>query len=949
MPTKSFAQFLLIGASCAVLAACSGSSVNSPGEENQVPPPPTGGGGGGGAQTLNLIPSAGCPSGTTSSTEAVSFSGGSADVTACRLTGNLTSDVTVPANATVFLSGAVFVGSDAGATGGNNGPTLTLEPGATVMGQSGGDYIVVPRGSSIDAQGTATNPVVMTSAQDIVEQRLGTPREFFSGVRGEWGGLVLNGRAPINACIDGTAAGGTADCQKSGEGSSGLFGGGDPADSSGTLSYVQVKYAGFRVNNTDELNGIAFQGTGSGTTAEFIQVHNNTDDGIEMFGGATNLRNVVLTGIGDDSLDYTDGWTGNVQFALVVHAPDDSDQGFEFDNNGDDNDALPRSNPTISNFTLIGQRASSASDAGMLLREGTAGTLANGIVVDFNETCLDIDQAATFDQAAAGNLSLQSTLFDCPTNFGDEAGDPAANTPSAFFAKDPNNVATTNTLADTYFPGPAELAVTPVDPTTLGSFFTAADYIGAFSPSESPSSSWAAGWTFGLFADPDCPTNTTATGELINGQEVCRLTGTLLDDTTLTGGFAYELVGAVFVGRDAGADPASPTANAREVNLTIEPGATLFGSSGGDYLVVTRGSSLNSNGTANRPVVMTSRADIEGTQPNPLTARGEWGGLVINGRAPINACIDGTATGGSVNCEKSGEGSSGLFGGATADDDSGSLSYTRVQYAGFRVNNTDELNGIAFQGVGSGTDVNFIQVHNNSDDGVEFFGGTVNAKHIVLTGNADDSMDYTDGWTGKVQYVIVQHAVDDADQAFEFDNNGDANDALPRSNPTISNFTLIGQRASSSSDYGMLLREGTAGRLMNGIVVDFNDACLDIDQSATFNQAAAGNLGLESTFFDCPTNFEDESGDPAATQPSALFAAGANNVTGTTSLEGFSFITDMSANNASGVVPAPAGPEAGVTAIDPSTVDAFFDSVTYIGAVENAADTWYQGWTLQQQ
>jgi len=119
---------------------------------------------------------------------------------------------------------------------------------------------------------------------------------------------------------------------------------------------------------------------------------------------------------------------------------------------------------------------------------------------------------------------------------------------------------------------------------------------------------------------------------------------------------------------------------------------------------------------------------------------------------------------------ESGEGSSGLFGGNSETDNSGNLLYTRVSFAGNLINDEDELNGIAFQGVGNGTVVDFIQVHNNADDGVEFFGGTVNVKHVVLTGNGDDSMDWTDGWTGKAQYVLIDQADDAGDRAIEGDN-----------------------------------------------------------------------------------------------------------------------------------------------------------------------------------
>ncbi|MGJ3232715.1 MAG: hypothetical protein ACFE0P_13060 [Oceanicaulis sp.] len=960
-------KLLLAGASCAVIAACSpGTSISSPGEENQVPPPPPGGGGGGGTSSITLLPQQGCPSGTSVATNTYNVQGNSVDVTACRLTTTVLQDTTLTSDGVYFLDGPVFVGQDAGASstsangnaGGTQGapgsPTLTIPAGATIVGATGGDYIVVSRGASIDARGTATNPIVFTSAEDELASRIGTPRSGNTTDRGEWGGLVINGRAPINACIDGDAVGGTEDCQKSGEGSSGLFGGAIADDNSGFLQYVQVKYAGFRVNNEDELNGIALQGVGSDTTLSHLQVHNNEDDGIEFFGGTANAKYLVLTGNADDSLDYTDGWTGNVQYVVVRHAADDGDQGFEFDNNGDENDALPRSNPTIFNFTLQGVRTSANSDTGMLLREGTAGYLANGIVFDFGENCLDVDQDATFAQVSSGDLELASIFFDCAADF---ATDDDGFDEEAFFFSQPNTVAGDNSMSG-LFAGANEQAVPVTAPPNNG-FFDDVSYIGAFPYDANESSNWAQGWTFGLFPEPQCPAGTSATGEVISQKRVCRLTGTVTSDLRLSGGssLVYELSGPVFVGEDTGAaDGGDPAV------LTIDAGVTVIGSSGSDYLVVSRGSELRSNGTATAPVVMTSRSDFAGTNQSPNDDRGQWGGLVLNGFAPINACIDGSAVGGSADCEKSGEGSSGLFGGDQADDSSGSIAYTRVQYAGFRVNAEDELNGIAFQGTGSGTEVNFVQVHNNEDDGIEFFGGTTNAKHLVLTGIGDDSLDYTDGWTGSVQFVIVQHAADDGDQGFEFDNNGDENSAPPRSNPTIANFTLIGVRGSSASDTGMLLREGTAGTFVNGIVVDFNQDCLDVDNTETFAQATAGDLVLASTFFDCPTPFSGDSdgfSEEDFFNGVAPYTANTDNTTGTTSLAGFSFVTDFSAiedgdgvvqtpNNATGVVPSANGPESQVPVFDVTQFGSFFTEVDYIGAVEDANDTWYQGWTLQQ-
>jgi hypothetical protein len=933
----NFRKLLLVTTSCAFFAACADTSISSPGAQDPGTPPGGGGGGGSTGQTIDLIPSGGCGTGSVRET---SVTNGDITINACEITGNITSDTEIAANAGVIITGPTFVGLDDGAAGGSGTPvTLTIGAGATLFGAAGSDYLVVSRGSSIDAVGTSDAPIVFTSRSDVE----GTVGEFD---RGQWGGLILNGRAPINACIDGTAVGGSVDCEKSGEGSSGLFGGDDPADSSGTLRYVQVRYAGFLINNEDELNGIAFQGVGSNTDVEYIQVHNNADDGIEMFGGAVDLRHIVLTGNADDSMDYTDGWQGRAQYVLVRQSGDDADQGFEFDNRSSNNTLLPRSNPTISNFTLIGERGAAESDIGMLIRAGTAGELYNGIVVDFGEDCLDVDDTETFNRigasGAAGDedIVIQSTVVDCTTNFDEEAGDPVDL--STWFLGQPNNAEINNTMSGV-FPGPVELAVTSTDLSGSDNWFEATSYIGAFSASETPASNWAAGWTYNLFADPGCPSGTTESAETINGQRICQITGNVTSDLHLTRGSMYELIGPVFVGVDRGADPASPLPSGIEAELTIDPGVTVFGTAGSDYLVITRGSTIRSNGTASAPVTLTSRSDVDGTVG--AQDRGQWGGLILNGRAPINACIDGTATGGSVDCEKSGEGSSGLFGGASSDDSSGNIFYTRVLYAGFLINNEDELNGIAFQGVGSNTDVEYIQVHNNADDGIEMFGGAVDLRHVVLTGNADDSMDYTDGWQGRAQFVIVAQSGDDADQGFEFDNRSSNNTLLPRSNPMISNFTLIGERGAAESDLGMLLRAGTAGELYNGIVVDFGEDCLDVDDTETFNRiGASGAAGdedivIQSTVVDCTTNFDEEAGDPV--DLSTWFLGQSNNAEITHTMSGFAFIPGNT-----GVVPG--ATELAVTTTDVNAIDPWFESVSYIGAVEDANDTWYQGWTFRR-
>ncbi|WP_027068284.1 hypothetical protein [Euryhalocaulis caribicus] len=927
-------RLLLAGAAVTILAACSDTSISSPGGGTPPapppPPPPP-------ATTGDLVFADSCPDGTTLETI-----DGAVSIDACVLEGNITSDVTLTADAAYAISGPVFV---------DDGATLTVEAGTVLFGAAGSDYIVVSTGGQIDAQGTASAPIILTSRQDMVNgsdddidnsDAVALASDLDAGVNnasGQWGGLVINGLAPINAC-DGSATGGSADCQKSGEGSSGLFGGDDPNDSSGTLNYVRVQFAGFNINDEDQLNGIAFQGVGAGTEADYLQVINNEDDGVEFFGGTVNVKHVALLGNKDDSFDVTDGWVGNAQYVLIQQSVDAGDRPFELDNNGDDNTALPRSNPTVSNYTVVQNLDSAINSFGILFREGFAGEFYNGVVVGSPAACLDIDQDETFANIGAADgrdLVLQSTLFDCAEPFSDDGNNVDLAT---FFNSFPNNVIDGNTLQSGYLPGTRERSIGVTDVNAIDPFFDDVDTIGAFSRTETASDNWATGWTIGFFADADepvtqdCPAGTTDNGEEIDGQKVCSLEGNIGDDLTLAAGPMYELVGPVFVGTDAGADPSSPVAGGNPVTLTIEAGVTVFGAAGSDYLVVTRGSKIRSNGTAEAPVVLTARADVEDTITDRDNAGGLWGGLVINGRAPINAC-DGAATGGTVDCQKSGEGSSGLFGGASANDDSGSLFYTQVRYAGFNINDEDQLNGIAFQGVGNATDVDFIQVVNNEDDGVEFFGGTVNVSHVVLLGNKDDSFDMTDGWVGGAQYVVIYQNPNAGDRGFEMDNNGDDNTALPRTAPKIVNFTTISNPASAVNTQGMLFREGLAGEFYNGIIVG-HPVCVDIDQSETAAQAASGDLVAGSMLLDCPTTFD---GDSDGIDEAGIFGGFSNISTATNTLSGFTFRDDLP-----GLVPGDA--EQDVQAVDPATIDAFFDSVDYIGAVENASDDWYQGWTF---
>ena len=909
------------GAAMAIMlsAACSqGSDISSPGATDGGTPPGSGGDGDGGGGDGS---GASCPTGFTEGDPV----GG---LTTCDVSGAILTNTTLSniSGIAYRLDGRVDVGADVGAddnASGGQPATLTIEPGVIVFGESGEDYLVVNRGSEIVADGTLANPIIFTSADDLERQADTDPDNDLGGDNiSEWGGLVLLGQAPINRCRD-AAAPGTADCENIVEGVTNpeaVYGGSDETDSSGVLNFVQVRFAGFAINTQgNELNGITFGGVGSGTTVDYVQVHNNSDDGVEFFGGTVNVKHLVLTGNDDDSIDTDNGYQGNIQYAVVVQREAGGDNIVEASSAAPG--VTPSSDIAISNFTFVGNRSNA-----FRLNTGTIGHYVNG-VVNYGKECFRFEDSAgngTAGYQEGADPKFSSVLFDCDLGLATAASDAAA-AQGAVDADANNTTSTPDTLASVLFPGPNEQAVTPFDVTTLSNFFDPVTYIGAFSPTETVTSNWAAGWTFGLFPDAECPTGTTDSGFDMQGQSVCTIDNEITSDVRLSRGNIYEIDGRIDVGIDTGAD--GTAAGGVEASLTIESGVTIFGNDGDDYIVVNRGSQMFSNGTAQNPVVFTSEADLTDSQIDPENAISEWGGLVLLGQAPINRCRDAAAPG-TAQCENIVEGVTSpdaVYGGADAADDSGRIVYTLVKHAGYAINTLgNELNGITFGGVGNGTTVDYVQVHNNSDDGVEFFGGTVNVKHLVLTGNDDDSIDTDNGYQGNIQYAIVVQRADGGDNIVEA--SSAAPGVTPSSNATISNFTFVGNRSNA-----FRLNTGTIGHYLNG-VVNYGKECFRFEDSAgngTAGYQEGADPKFSSVLFDCELGLATAASDAAAAQ-GAVDADANNSTTIANSL------TNTFVNGAA---------ESGVTAIDPTTFDTFFDEVDYIGAVENSDDTWWQGWS----
>ncbi|MFM7671351.1 MAG: hypothetical protein ACKO6Q_02020 [Bacteroidota bacterium] len=285
--------------------------------------------------------------------------------------------------------------------------------------------------------------------------------------------------------------------------------------------------------------------------------------------------------------------------------------------------------------------------------------------------------------------------------------------------------------------------------------------------------------------------------------------------------------------------------------MTIEPGTVIKGSfSGSDVaaLIITRGSKLIANGTALEPIVFTSAS------PNPQS--GDWGGIVLCGKAPINTSFNGVnglfqVEGGIDNATGDGLAGSGDAVAPTPvpDDNSGTLRYVRIEYAGYAFQPDKEVNSLTMAAVGSGTTIENVQTIYAKDDAFEWFGGTVNCKYLIAYKTQDDDFDTDNGYSGKVQFGLIIRDSVIADisrsEAFESDNNASGTVATPKTTAVFSNITAIGPRATLSNVGNTLFRGGAHIRRNSGISI-FNSIImgwpLGIEIDATTGTSTALNI-----------------------------------------------------------------------------------------------------------
>lgn len=331
--------------------------------------------------------------------------------------------------------------------------SLTIEPGTTITAAANDNiiYILIEQGAKINASGTATSPIVMTSE----EQKAGA-----------WGGLHICGKSHTNAGSGMSEIGNAS------------YGGSDEADNSGTIEYVIIENSGYALDSEHEANGISLYGVGSGTKISNVYVVNGSDDGIEFFGGSVNIDHCLVENCTDDSFDWTEGWNGTAEYIVAYQSVDGCDCLMECDNNGNNFDATPVAHPILSNLTLVGDNSAN-NTRGIRLRAGTQAEIYNSIITG-KAKCITLETEQTEQALLSGTSKLQHIAMS--SDLDSENG---IYTAEMFAVATGNSTDYVNALANDYV-GTLSGGVTPDDP-----FFTRVDYKGAVSASDD----WTSGWT----------------------------------------------------------------------------------------------------------------------------------------------------------------------------------------------------------------------------------------------------------------------------------------------------------------------------------------------------------------------------------------------------------------------------------------------------------------------
>lgn len=457
----------------------------------------------------------------------------------------------------------------------------------------------------------------------------------------------------------------------------------------------------------------------------------------------------------------------------------------------------------------------------------------------------------------------------------------------------------------------------------------------------------------GLFLG-SCSKNSVDPGDInppvITDGNVVTISADITTNTTWSADKIYLLKSKVYVTNNA--------------TLTIQAGTIIKGEKATQgTLIITRGAKIEAVGTVDKPIVFTSN------QPVNARKEGDWGGVVLLGKAPNNAGNAATIEGISDATDKA------KYGGDVANDNSGTMKYVRIEYAGIPLGADNELNGLTFGSVGSGTTIDYITVYKSGDDAFEWFGGSVNCKHLVAIGTWDDDFDTDFGYSGKIQFAVAQRLANTADvsgsNAFESDNNGSGLIVTPRTSPIFANVTILGPREAAPGTSGLpnvnanyqhaaQIRRYSAMSLLNSVIVGFPQGIFYDDAlPATGGNSSSALLDGTSVFannlvFGSNASSQQIKASSPGTLATITTFLGTNNNTFDGNVYAAAVYTapyKFGADLASGIragIPdfkqvAASVALTGATKTNTKILDAFFDKVDYRGAFDGTTD-WTAGW-----
>ena len=834
---------------------------------------------------------------------------------------NITTTLTLDPSRVYALSGLIVV---------RNGGKLVIPAGTIIratadLNANPKNYgsIVVERGGDIQIEGTATEPVVMTSAKPAGQRN-----------RGDFGGILIAGYAIHNLSN-------APDYAVQMEGFNNVsfdanlakFGGSDPADNSGRISYLRIEFPGVAFETNKEINGLTFGAVGSGTKVDHIQVSYSGDDSFEWFGGSVNSKYLIAFKGTDDDFDTDNGYSGVNQFGIALRdsayydptfslpSGSSTSEGFESDNEASGTASVkPYTNAVFSNFTMVGPvpvgskysqmnaTTKAAFRRGARIRRNSSLRVVNSIFMGYRnflmidgDSCVrntnypdalalvnpgsPVDQkskeisfannlivntssafTSTTDTTANGLVEVSraagsAAKLDALTDWVRQGGALANNIDPVPFT---TGSVLVNPLASSKSPNFNPVQPSPAlggtnftdNPTLVNFNLEPTSYVGALSPDASED--WTKGWTNfdpQHTAYPD-PTDLTT----LNGMDASlpvpgelNITSTL----TLDPAKVYALSGLIVV-RDGGklVIPAGTVIRATaDLNSTPKNYGTI---------VVERGGDIDIHGTSEQPVVITS------AKPAGERNRGDFGGLLIAGRAVHNL-----SNAPDYNVQMEGfnnvsfDASLAKFGGNDPADNSGSISYLRIEFPGVAFETNKEINGLTFGAVGSETNVDHVQVSFSGDDSFEWFGGSVNTKYLIAFKGTDDDFDTDNGYGGVNQFGIALRdsayydptyslpSGSSTSEGFESDNEASGTAQVqPYTNAVFSNYTMVGpvpvgskyseMNATTKAAFrrGARIRRNSSLRIVNSIFMGYRNFLMIDGDSCVRNTNCTEALAL---------------------------------------------------------------------------------------------------------